>query len=155
MPNEGQVAPDFTLPGVGGRAVSLSDFRGKQNVVLYFYPKDDTPGCIKEACSFRDLEAEFEDAGAVILGVSVDNVRSHERFAAKHSLPFPILSDEDNSVVTAYDVWKERSMHGKTYMGTERTTFAIDKRGIVRKVWPKVKVEGHVDEVLEAVGRLQ
>ncbi len=154
MLTEGQIAPDFTLPTIGGKTVSLSDFKGKQSLVLYFYPKDDTPGCTKEACFFRDLQSEFEDAGAAILGVSVDSVRSHEKFAAKHNLLFPILSDEDKRVVTAYGVWKEKSMYGKTFLGTERATFLIDKQGTIRKVWPKVKVEGHADEVLDAVKSL-
>lgn len=151
MTAEGQAAPDFSLPATGGKKVSLSDYKGKSAVVLYFYPKDDTPGCTKEACSFRDVQAEFEEAGAAILGVSVDSVASHEKFASKHNLLFPLLADEDQEVVQAYGVWKEKSMYGKTYMGTERTTFLIDRDGIVRKIWPKVKVEGHIDEVLEAV----
>lgn len=154
MLTEGRPAPDFTLPTIGGKTISLSEFKGKKAVVLYFYPKDDTPGCTKEACFFRDLQAEFDDAGAVILGVSVDSVKSHEKFAAKHHLPFPLLADEDKRVVTAYGVWKERSMYGKSYMGTERTTFAIDKDGIVRKIWPNVSVEGHADEVLDFVRSL-
>lgn len=151
MLKEGQLAPDFTLPAAGGQTISLSDYRGKQSVILYFYPKDDTPGCTKEACSFRDVKAEFEQVGAAILGVSVDSVKSHEKFAEKYHLPFPLLADEDQSVVNSYGVWKEKSMYGKTYMGTERTTFAIDKDGIIRKIWPKVKVEGHTDEVLDFV----
>ncbi len=149
MLSEGQKAPDFTLPTTGGKTISLADFAGQKTVVLYFYPKDDTPGCTKEACFFRDIRAEFKAAGAEILGVSVDSVKSHEKFAQKYHLPFPLLADEDKSVVTAYGVWKEKSNYGKTYMGTERTTFAIDKQGIVRKIWPKVSVEGHVDEVLD------
>lgn len=154
MAAEGQAAPDFTLPAAGGKTISLSDYKGKSAVVLYFYPKDDTPGCTKEACSFRDVQAEFEAAGAAILGVSVDSVASHEKFASKHNLLFPLLADEEQKVVRDYGVWKEKSMYGKTYMGTERTTFLIDREGIVRKVWPKVKVEGHIDEVLEAVRSL-
>lgn len=154
MVSEGQKAPDFALPAVGGRTVSLSDFLGKKHVVLYFYPKDDTPGCTKEACFFRDVQGEFESAGAVILGVSVDSVASHERFARKHNLLFPLLSDEGKQVVEAYGVWKEKSMYGKTYYGTERTTFVIDKTGVIRKIWPKVKVEGHIDEVLDFVKAL-
>ena len=151
MLSEGQKAPDFTLPMTGGKSVSLSDYTGKKNVVLYFYPKDDTPGCTKEACSFRDVQGEFEAAGTTILGVSVDSVKSHESFARKHNLLFPLLSDEQKKVVEAYGVWKEKSMYGKTYFGTERTTLAIDKAGIIRKIWPKVRVEGHIDEVLEFV----
>lgn len=151
MPTEGQRAPDFALPATGGKTISLSDFRGIKNVVLYFYPKDDTPGCTKEACFFRDVQSEFDAAGAAILGVSVDSIKSHEKFASKHNLLFPLLSDEDKTVVQAYGVWKEKSMYGRSYMGTERATFVIDKDGIIRKVWPEVKVEGHIDEVLEFV----
>ncbi len=154
MLSEGQKAPDFTLPSTEGKTISLSDYAGKSAVVLYFYPKDDTPGCTKEACFFRDMRAEFSNVGAEILGVSVDSVKSHEKFAEKYHLPFPLLSDENQEVVKAYGVWKEKSMYGKTYFGTERTTFLIDKEGIIRKIWPKVNVEGHVDEVLEAVKSL-
>jgi len=154
MLNVGQPAPDFTLPATGGKAISLADFKGKQNVCLYWYPKDNTPGCTKEACSFRDLQKEFEDAGAVILGVSTDSIKSHENFASKHSLPFTLLSDEDKSISTEYGVYTEKTMYGKTSMGIVRTTFVIDKEGIIRKIWPKVKVEGHVDEVLEFIKSL-
>ena len=154
MLTEGQNAPDFTLPTTGGSTVSLADYRGTKTVVLYFYPKDDTPGCTKEACFFRDVQGELEAAGAVILGISVDSVKSHEDFARKHNLLFPLLSDESKVVVHAYDVWKEKSMYGKSYFGTERTTFAIDKQGIIRKIWPKVKVEGHIDEVINFVNTL-
>ena len=154
MLSEGQKAPGFTLPATGGRTISLSDFQGKQNVVLYFYPKDDTPGCTKEACFFRDVQGEFEAAGTAILGVSVDSIKSHENFAKKHNLLFPLLSDEEKKVVVEYDVWKEKNNYGKKYFGIERTTFAIDKAGVIRKVWPKVKVEGHIDEVLEFVKTL-
>lgn len=151
---EGQKAPDFTLPTIGGKNISLSDFVGKKSLVLYWYPKDSTPGCTKEACFFRDLQAEFEEAGAAILGVSIDSVKSHEKFAEKHNLLFPLLSDEDKSVSTAYGVFKEKSMYGKTFLGIERTTFVIDKDGVIRKIWPKVKVEGHADEVLEFIKSL-
>lgn len=154
MLSEGTRAPDFTLPATGGKTISLSDYKGKKNVVLYFYPKDDTPGCTKEACFFRDVHAEFEQAGAEILGVSIDSMKSHEKFAAKYNLLFPLLSDEDKAISNAYGVFKEKSMYGKTFLGVERTTFAIDKEGIIRKVWPKVKVEGHIDEVLEFVRTL-
>lgn len=154
MPTIGDIAPDFTLPATGGKSISLSDFKGKNSVVLYWYPKDMTPGCTTEACSFRDLEQEFKEAGAVILGVSMDSIKSHENFAAKHSLPFTLLSDEDKAVSTAYDVFKEKSMYGKTFLGIVRTTFVIDKAGVIRKVWPKVSVTGHVDEVLEFVKQL-
>lgn len=151
MLTEGQKAPDFTLPATGGKTIGLSDFKGKTNVVLYFYPKDDTPGCTKEACFFRDVQAEFEAAGAAILGVSIDSMKSHERFAAKYHLLFPPLSDEGKTVTRAYGVFKEKSMYGKSFLGVERTTFAIDKEDVIRKIWPKVKVEGHIDEVLEFV----
>jgi len=154
MLTEGEKAPDFTLPATGGKTISLMDYAGKKAVVLYFYPKDDTPGCTKEACFFRDIQAEFDAAGAAILGVSVDSVRSHEKFAEKYHLPFPLLSDEDKTVVKAYGVWKQKSNYGKTYFGTVRTTLLIDKQGTVRKIWPEVKVEGHVDEVLGAVRAL-
>jgi thioredoxin-dependent peroxiredoxin len=150
----GDKAPEFALPTIGGKTISLADYLGSRNVVLYFYPKDDTPGCTKEACSFRDVQGEFDAAGAVILGVSIDSVKSHEKFARKYHLPFPLLSDEPKTVTTAYGVFKEKSMYGKTFMGVERTTFLIDKQGVIRKIWPKVKVDGHVDEVLEAVKSL-
>jgi len=151
MLTEGDQAPDFTLPTTGGKSVTLSDYEGKKKVVLYFYPKDDTPGCTKEACFFRDVQSEFEAVGAVILGVSVDSPASHERFASKYHLLFPLLADEEHEVVEAYGVWKEKSNYGQTYMGTERTTFAIDSAGVIRKIWPRVKVEGHIDEVLDFV----
>jgi peroxiredoxin Q/BCP len=151
MLTEGQKAPEFTLPATGGKTISLADFAGRQSVVLYFYPKDNTPGCTKEACSFRDVQSEFEAAGAAILGVSIDSMKSHENFAQKFHLMFPLLSDEDKNVSTAYGVFKEKSMYGKTFLGVERTTFAIDKQGVIRKIWPKVKVEGHIDEVLDFV----
>jgi thioredoxin-dependent peroxiredoxin len=146
---EGMMAPDFTLPANAGGDVSLSSFRGQKVVVLYFYPKDMTSGCTKEACAFRDLNGEFEDAGAVILGVSRDSLASHGKFTAAHNLNFTLLSDPDAAVATAYGVYKERSMYGKKSMGIERTTFVIDRDGVVRKVYPKVKVDQHADAVLE------
>jgi len=151
MVKVGDKAPEFSLPTIGGKTISLSDYAGKQSVVLYFYPKDNTPGCTKEACYFRDLQAEFAEAGAVILGVSTDSVASHEKFAAKHNLPFPLLADVDKKVTTQYGVFKEKSMYGKTFLGVERTTLLIDKSGVIRRIWPKVSVEGHADEVLEAL----
>ena len=151
---EGQKAPEFTLQTNGSNSISLSDYRGKNAVVLYFYPKDDTPGCTKEACSFRDTQSEFGKLDTVVLGVSADSVRSHEKFAEKFHLPFPLLADEDKSVNQAYGVWKEKSMYGKTYLGTERTTFVIDKEGVIRKIFPKVNVEIHIDEVLAFVRTL-
>lgn len=147
----GDVAPDFTLPQNGEGSVSLAKLRGRE-VVLFFYPKDDTSGCTTEACGFRDRYDALMKADAVVLGVSPDSVSSHDRFAAKFSLPFPLLADTDHSVAEAYGVWKERSMYGKTYMGIERSTFLIDKDGRIKRVWRKVKPEGHAEEVLEALG---
>ncbi len=150
MLEPGQPAPDFTLADQDGKEVTLSSLKGSP-VVLYFYPKDDTSGCTKEACAFRDGFADYEKAGAKILGVSPDPVKSHAKFAAKHELPFTLLADVDKEVSQAYGVWKEKSMYGRTYMGIERTTFVIDARGIVSRVFPRVKVPGHSDAVLEAV----
>jgi thioredoxin-dependent peroxiredoxin len=147
---EGDAAPDFTAPSSGGGVVSLADFRGK-HVVLYFYPKDDTPGCTKEACSFRDQFSRLEKKGAVVLGVSPDSVKKHDKFVEKYDLPFPLLSDEDKKVVQAYGVWGEKSFLGKKYMGTHRVTFLIAPDGRIRKIWPKVTPEEHAREVLEAV----
>lgn len=149
----GNKAPDFRLTAVdanGEREVTLGDFRGRP-LVLYFYPKDDTPGCTAEACGFRDLGAEFEACGAAILGISPDNAAKHSRFIGKYSLPFPLLADEDTSVCQAYGVWKEKFNYGKKYMGVERTTFLIDAEGVIQRIWPKVKVEGHVEQVLAAI----
>jgi peroxiredoxin Q/BCP len=154
MLEEGDKAPDFTLPATGGNTISLSDFRGEKNVVLYFYPKDNSSGCSKEATSFRDLMPEFEKADAVVLGVSADSLESHEKFARDYSLPFPLLSDESKEVSTAYGVFKEKNMYGRKVMGIERTTLVIDKEGVIRKIWPKVKVEGHAEQVLDFVKTL-
>lgn len=151
---EGKKAPGFTLPASTGGKISLNDFKGKNHVVLYFYPRDMTSGCTKEACSFRDLKGEFEAAGAVILGVSTDDLASHEKFTAAHSLNFPLLSDPDAAVSTRYGVYKEKSMYGKKFMGIERTTFVIDRDGVIRKIFPRVKVEKHADAVLEVVRAL-
>jgi len=134
--------------------MALSDFRGKQKLVLYFYPRDMTPGCTKEACSFRDLQEEFAEAGAAIVGVSTDDLESHDKFAAKHELTFPLLADTDATVARAYGVWKEKSMYGKKHMGIERTTFVIDAQGVIRKIYRKVKVDEHADAVLAAVREL-
>ena len=150
MVEEGKPAPDFTLSDQQGKKVTLSKLKGSP-VVLYFYPKDDTPGCTTEACSFRDAFADYKKAGAVILGVSPDDTESHAKFAKKFELPFSLLADDDKQVCEAYGVWKEKSMYGKKYMGVERTTFVIDKKGIVQKIFPKVKVAGHSTQVLEAV----
>ena len=148
QPAIGRPAPSFSLPATGGQTISLDDFKGKQAVVLYFYPKDDTPGCTKEACAFRDLGSQFAGVGAAILGVSTDPVNSHEAFAAKYSLGFPLLADTDAAVATAYGVYGPKSAYGKEYVGITRSTFVIDRDGILRKVYPKVQVEQHADEVL-------
>ena len=147
MVNEGEKAPNFTLQADDGRTVSLSDYRGKK-VVLYFYPKDGTPGCTREAIEFRDTVKEFEKEDAVILGVSKDSVKSHQKFKQKHGLPFTLLSDPEGKVLTLYDVWKKKSLYGKTFMGTERTTFLIDEDGNVKKIYRKVKVDGHAQVCL-------
>ncbi|MBX6320661.1 MAG: thioredoxin-dependent thiol peroxidase [Rhodospirillaceae bacterium] len=146
----GDKAPDFTLPTDGNGTVSLKGLRGK-TVVLYFYPKDDTSGCTKEACGFRDRLADFTKAGAVVIGVSRDSVDSHDRFKKKHALPFTLASDRDGTVCSAYGAWVEKSLYGRKYMGIDRSTFLIDGKGVVRRVWRKVKVPGHVEAVLEAV----
>src|SRR5881296_8435 len=146
----GEPAPDFALPADDGRLISPKDFRGKK-VVLYFYPKDDTPGCTKEACSFRDNLARVRSKGAVVLGVSKDDLESHAKFRDKYSLSFPLLSDPEGKVLTAYGVWKEKNLYGKSFMGIERTTYIIGKDGKIEKVFPRVRVDGHVDEVLAAL----
>lgn len=149
LPVIGKPAPDFTLPATSGETITLKQFKGKKTVVLYFYPKDETPGCTKEACGFRDLAAEFAARGAVILGVSTDPIESHEKFKEKHKLPFPLLADEDSAVSKAFGVWKQKNLYGKKYMGIERTTFIIDRTGRIAQIYPKVKVDGHVQELLE------
>ena len=150
MLKEGQKAPAFQAPDDTGKSVSLSDLKGKK-VVLYFYPKDDTPGCTREACSFRDGIARIKKKGAVVFGVSPDSVGSHQKFKEKFTLNFPLLADPDKKLVQAYGVWKEKSMYGKKYMGVERTTFVIDEEGRVARIFPKVQVDGHYDEVLGAL----
>lgn len=150
MIEEGKPAPTFTLPNDQGAEVSLESLRGKP-VVLYFYPKDDTPGCTTQACGLRDAWGEFEQRGAVVLGVSPDNEASHAKFKEKHDLPFTLLADGDHAVSEAYGVWGERSAYGKTYMGIERSTFVIDADGNVAKVMRKVKPDTHADQVLEAL----
>ena len=147
---EGDRAPDFSAMASGGKRVSLSDFKGKA-VILYFYPRDDTPGCTKEACAFRDHYREFNAAGAVVLGVSVDSVKSHEKFAVKYKLPFTLVADEDKKIVQAYGVWGQKSFMGRKYMGIHRVTFLIGKDGKMKKVWSKVKPEAHAEEVLAAI----
>lgn len=144
----GVKAPNFMLTSGGGEKISLTDFKGKK-VVLYFYPKDDTPGCKKEACSFRDNLSAVKRKGAVVLGVSVDSPDSHKKFSEKYSLPFTLLSDEKKEVVKSFGVWKEKSLYGRKFMGIERTTFIIDEKGYIQHVFPKVKVDGHTEEVLE------
>ena len=147
---EGDIAPGFSAATNGGGRVSLADFKGK-NVVLYFYPKDDTPGCTKEACAFRDHFAEFQKRGAVVLGVSTDPVKSHAKFAEKFKLPFTLLADEDKKIVEAYGVWGEKSFLGRKYLGTHRVTFLIGPDGCLKKIWPKVKPDEHADKVLAAL----
>lgn len=150
MPAVGEPAPDFELANEKGERVRLSELRGSP-VVLYFYPKDMTPGCTQQACDFRDRYAEIQATGAVVIGVSPDSSKRHATFAAKYELPFTLLADEDSAVSTAYGVWKEKSLYGRKFMGVERTTFLIDAEGNVARVWPKVKVAGHGDAVLAAL----
>ena len=147
----GAVAPDFTLPTDGGGSVTLSALKGEQ-VILYFYPKDDTTGCTAEACSFRDAEASFRGAKTKVIGISKDSVARHDKFKKKYELPFTLASDEHGHVCEDYGVWKEKSMYGRTYMGIERTTFLVGDDGVIKRVWNKVKVNGHVAEVLKAAG---
>ena len=151
LPQIGQQAPEFSLPSTDDKDVRLSDFRGKQSVVLYFYPRDDTPGCTAEACSFRDLRSLFNEHGAEILGVSADTVKSHKKFQQKFHLTFPLLADADHAVADEYGVWQQKKFMGREYMGIARTTFVIDKNGTIKAVFPNVKVEGHADKVLEAL----
>lgn len=151
LPRVGERAPDFNLASTEGRDISLGDYTGKQAVVLYFYPKDDTPGCTKEACSFRDLRSMFNDQGAEILGVSADSVRSHKKFQEKYGLTFPLLADPDHAIADKYGVWQQKKFMGREYMGIARTTFVIDPSGTIKAVFPNVKVEGHADEVLKAL----
>ena len=149
MVKEGATAPVFKTTDETGETVSLKDLRG-QKVVLYFYPKDDTPGCTKEACSFRDAFSKFKKRDNKILGVSPDNEKSHQKFITKYKLPFTLLADTDHSIADAYGVWGEKKFMGRTYMGIHRTTFLIDEKGKIKKIFEKVKPEDHADEVLEA-----
>ena len=149
----GKPVPAFKLQSTSGDEVSLAGLKGK-NVVLYFYPKDDTPGCTTEGCGFRDSNAAFRKAGAIVLGVSRDSLASHEKFKAKYEFPFDLLSDGDERLCRLFDVIREKNMYGKKVMGVERSTFLIDRTGVLRREWRKVKVDGHVDEVLEAVKAL-
>jgi peroxiredoxin Q/BCP len=146
-------APDFTLPRDGGSQVSLKEFSGRK-VVLYFYPKADTPGCTKEAMNFNALRSAFAEANTVILGISADPVKAQDKFRDKYSLAFPLVSDETHRMLEAYGVWGEKSMYGKTFMGVGRVTYLIDGEGKIAKVWPKVKVDGHAEEVLESARAL-
>lgn len=146
MLKEGDQAPEFSLSDGSGKHISLKDLKGKK-VVLYFYPKDDTPGCTKEACSFRDNLPRFTNINAEILGVSADSEKSHEKFKEKYKLPFTLLSDPERKTINDYGVWKEKNMYGKKSMGIERTTFVIDENGKIMKIYPKVKVDGHSEEI--------
>jgi peroxiredoxin Q/BCP len=152
MIKEGNKAPDFSATDQSGNKIKLSSFKGKKNVVLYFYPKDMTPGCTTEACDFRDQFKKFKTTE--ILGVSIDSPERHQKFIGKYDLPFTLISDVDQKVVNKYGVWQEKKLYGRTFMGIVRSTFIIDKSGVVRKIFPKVKVKGHIDEVLEALKEL-
>ena len=146
----GDLAPDFKVKSTEGKEISLKELRGK-NVVLYFYPKDDTPGCTREACDFRDNLRRVSAKEAVVLGVSHDSLESHDKFRTKYNLPFTLLSDPEKQITSAYGVYKEKSLYGKLFMGIERTTFVIGKDGKIKKIFPKVKVDGHVEEVLQTI----
>lgn len=154
MPTEGEPAPDFTLAGVSGEGetveVRLSELRGRP-VVLYFYPRDDTPGCTTQACGIRDDWARFRAAGATVLGISPDDVTSHGKFSSKHQLPFTLLADPEHRVAEAYDVWKKKSMYGRKFWGIERTTFVIDESGAIQRIFRRVRPKRHADQVLEVV----
>ena len=152
LPTIGKPAPDFTLPSTSGEPVTLKSFKGKKTVVLYFYPKDETPGCTREACDFRDHFSELESHGVVVFGVSTDPMELHLKFKEKHKLPFTLLSDEDAAISKMYGVYKQKNVYGKKSMGIERTTFVIDKTGRIATLYPKVKVEGHIDDILSFVG---
>ncbi|MFV0445889.1 MAG: thioredoxin-dependent thiol peroxidase [Planctomycetaceae bacterium] len=154
-PQPGDRAPALSLPAYpGGKKVSLSQFKGNQNVVLYFYPRDNTPGCTQEACDFRDQSAALDAADTVVLGVSTDDLKSHEKFATKFQLPFTLLADEDHAVAEKYGVWVEKNRYGKKSMGMQRATFLIDMQGKIAAAWPKVSVKGHVEEVAAALEKL-
>ena len=150
MLDVGDKAPAFSLEDQSGKTVKLSDFKGRK-VVVYFYPKDDTPGCTREACAFRDEHSALQKAGAVVLGISPDSGPSHAKFAGKYKISFPLLADTDHSVSEKFGAWGEKTLYGRKFMGIIRSTFLVDEAGKVARVWPKVKVDGHVDQVLEAV----
>jgi thioredoxin-dependent peroxiredoxin len=152
MIKEGNKAPDFSATDQNGKKIKLSSFKGKKNIVLYFYPKDMTPGCTTEACDFRDQFKKFKNTE--ILGVSIDSPERHQKFIEKYGLPFTLISDVDQKVVNKYGVWQEKKLYGRKFMGIVRSTFIIDKSGVVRKIFPKVKVKGHIDEVLEVLKEL-
>lgn len=147
---EGDKAPDFTLPADGGGTVSLKDYKGRR-VLVYFYPKDDTSGCTAESCSFSENIKAFDKLNCAVIGISKDSVKSHDKFKAKYDLQFPLGSDAESDVCERYGVWTEKSMYGRKYMGIERTTFLIDENGKIEKIWNKVKVNGHTDEVMAAL----
>jgi peroxiredoxin Q/BCP len=151
---EGEAAPDFSLPATAGRTVSLAGFKGKP-FILYFYPKADTPGCTKEACAFQEASPKLEEVGLDVVGVSPDKIKPIEKFAAKYGLTFPLASDEDHAVAERYGVWVEKSMYGRQYMGVDRSTFLIDAAGTVLKIWRKVSVTGHAEDVLKAAKGLK
>ena len=151
LPVIGKMAPDFTLPSSTGENISLKQYKGKKTVILYFYHKDETPGCTKQACEFRDHSAEFERHNVVILGVSTDPIETHLKFRDKHHLPFPLLTDEDAAVSKLFGVYKMKNLYGKKYLGIERTTFIIDKTGRIAQIYPKVKVDGHIQDLIEFV----
>lgn len=152
---EGKKAPAFSLANENGETVSLTDFENEKYVILYFYPKDSTPGCTTQACDFRDYHEDFSELNAVILGVSPDGEKSHQKFINKHGLPFSLLIDDEHEVAEAYDVWKLKKMFGREFMGIERSTFLINPAGEVVKEWRKVKVKGHIEEALEALKAIQ
>ncbi len=147
---EGDIAPGFSLPASNGETISLNDFAGKK-VVLFFYPKDNTPGCIKEVCSLRDVYSEIQDEGVVVLGISADSLKSHDNFISKYNLPFVLLSDVDHSMSSSYYAWGEKERNGRTYMGMYRITYIVDELGKILKVWPKVKPANHGEEVLDSI----